>query len=315
VSEAFAPGLAEFIRRSEAVFPPHSERHGLAEQRAMYHELCRVFAAPRPPGVAVSDECVPAEGRDIPIRVYRPEADEEAAGLLFLHGGGYILGDLDSHDSILAELAARAGVTVVSVDYRLAPEHPFPAAFEDGAAALGFVAHEAERFGIDPARLGVGGDSAGGNLAAALALRSRARGGPALAAQILICPDLGLRHDPEAPDAPGAGSPMLSEDEIRYYDRAYLGPDAATRDPYAAPLLTRDYAGLPPALIMAAGQDPLRADAEVYAARLGAAGGQAELKVAPGLVHGWLRARHDCAEANQAFAALCAGIARLLKTP
>ncbi len=319
MSEAFAPGLAEFIRRSEAVFPPHSERHGLAEQRAMYHELCRVFAAPRPLGVAVSDECVPAEGREIPIRVYRPEADEEGAGLLFLHGGGYILGDLDSHDSILAELTARARVTVVSVDYRLAPEHPYPAAFEDGAAALDFVAHEAERFGIDPARLGVGGDSAGGNLAAALALRSRARGGPALAAQILICPDLGLRHDPDAPDAQnapgGAEAALLSEDEIRYYDRAYLGLDAATRDPYAAPLLTRDYAGLPPALIMAAGQDPLRADAEVYAARLGAAGGQAELKVAPGLVHGWLRARHHCAEAARAFAALCVGTARLLKTP
>jgi len=322
LAAGFAPDLAEFIRRSEAVFPSDSLRYCVDEQRAMYAELCRVFATPRPFGLVITDEYVPAEGREIPIRVYRPErrgaGAKGSACLLFLHGGGYILGDLDSHDSIVAELAASAGVTVVSVDYRLAPEHPYPAAFEDGAAALDFVVQEAARLGVDPARLGVGGDSAGGNLSAALSLRSRERGGPALAAQILIYPDLGLRHDSESPDsAPGdaagsAGAALLSEDEIRYYDRAYLGPSVTTSDPYAAPLLARDYVRLPPALILAAGQDPLRADAEVYAARLRAAGGQAELQLAPGLVHGWLRARHDCAAAAQAFAALCAGTARLL---
>ena len=312
MSEAFAPELAEFIRRSEAVFPSDSVRYSVAEQRAMYAEQCRAFAAPRPPGIMVSDERVAAEGRDIPIRIYRPEGQGTGAGLLYLHGGGYILGDLDSHDSIVAELAARARVTVVAVDYRLAPEHPFPAAFEDCAAALDFVVAEAARLGIDPARLGVGGDSAGGNLSAALSLRARDLGGPAIAAQFVVYPDLGLRHD--AGSGPMDGdSPLLSDEECRFYDAAYLGPSATTSDPYAAPLLARDYGGLPPALILAAGQDPLRADAEVYAARLRAAGGRAELHLAPGLVHGWLRARHHCAEAARAFAALCAGTSRLLR--
>ena len=317
MNEAFAPDLApdlaEFIRRSEVVFPADSVRYSVAEQRAMYAELCRVFAAPRPPGVAVRDEHVPAEGREIPIRVYRPEAGGEGACLLYLHGGGYIMGDLDSHDSIVAELAARARVTVVAVDYRLAPEHPFPAAFEDCAAVLDFVAREVVWLGIDPARLGVGGDSAGGNLSAALSLRARDLGGPAIAAQIHIYPDLGLRHDPESGPM-GGDSPPMWDEESRFYDQAYLGATATTADPYAAPLLARDYGGLPPALILAAGHDQLRVDAEVYAARLRAAGGQAELLLAPGLVHGWLRARHHCAEAGQAFAALCAGTARLLRT-
>jgi acetyl esterase/lipase len=277
----------------------------------MYADLCRAFAAPRPPGITVSDERVAAEGRDIPIRIYRPEGQGTGAGLLYLHGGGYIMGDLDSHDSIVAELAARARVTVVSVDYRLAPEHPFPAAFEDCAAAFDFVARETARLGIDPARLGVGGDSAGGNLSAALSLRARDLGGPAIAAQIHIYPDLGLRHDPGSGPMDG-DSPLLLDEECRFYDDAYLGPSATTGDPYAAPLLNRDYAGLPPALILAAGHDKLCAEAEVYAARLRAAGGRSELLLAPGLVHGWLRARHDCAEASQAFAALCAGTARLL---
>ncbi len=311
--ESFTPDLAEFIRRSEAVFPSDSLRYSVAEQRAMYADLCRAFAAPRPPGIEVRDERVAAGDRDIPIRVYRPEQGKgPGPSLLYLHGGGYIMGDLDSHDSIVAELAARARVTVVSVGYRLAPEHPYPAAFEDCAAALDFVVAEAARFGIDPARLGVGGDSAGGNLSAALCLRARKDGGPALAAQVLIYPGLGLRHDPDTPGAP-TDAVMLSAEDIRYYDRAYLGPSAITNDPYAAPLLNRDYAGLPPALILAAGHDKLCVDAEVYAARLRAAGGQAELQIAPGLVHGWLRARHDCAEAAQAFAALCSGTARLLR--
>ncbi len=311
MSEAFAPDVADFVRRSEAVYPSDSVRYSVAEQRAMYVELCRVFAAPRPPGIAVTDECVPAEDREIPIRIYRPEGRGTQACLLYLHGGGYIMGDLDSHDSIVAELAARARVTVVAVDYRLAPEHPFPAAFEDCTAALDFVVREAAPLGIDPARLGVGGDSAGGNLSAALSLRARDMGGPALAAQFLIYPDLGLRHD-SGSGPEGGDSPLLSDEECRFYDLAYLDPTATTTDPYAAPLLARDYAGLPPALILAAGHDKLCADAEVYAARLRAAGGQAELQIAPGLVHGWLRARHDCAEAAQAFAALCAGTARLL---
>jgi acetyl esterase len=306
-----APGMADFIRQCVAVFPARSERFSVAEQRAMYRELCRRFATPRPPGVSVRDAGLPAGDREIPIRIYRP-AGEGRACLLYFHGGGYVLGDLDGYDSIAAELAACAGVTVIAVDYRLAPEHPYPAAFEDCAAALDVVSAEAARLRIDPARLGVGGDSAGGNLSAALSLRARALGGPPLIAQVLIYPDLGLRHDPELYVA-GEDSPLLSGDEIGFYDTAYLGPTGTTTDPYAAPLLARDYGDLPPAVILAAAHDPLCADARVYAERLKTAGVAAELHVAPGLVHGWLRARHECAEAAQVFGLLCAATKRLLR--
>ncbi len=304
-------GMREFIRRADAVFPRDYLSQPPARQREMYRELCRAFDRPRPAGLTVVERAVSAGAHEVPIRVYRPEGPARQACLLYMHGGGWVLGDLDSHDGVTAELAAKAGITVIAVDYRLAPEHPYPAAFEDSAAVLERVAAAAEDFGIDRARLGVGGDSAGGNLAAALCLRARARGGPALRAQVLIYPGLGLgmteADEPEAGDAP-----LLSQDEMDYYARAYLGPSGKTDDPYAAPLLAGDFSGLPPAYVQAVEYDPLRHDAVAYAARLSAAGVLAELEVAPGLVHGHMRARFISAAAGRAFDNLCAATRRLL---
>lgn len=313
-----APDIAAFIRRSDEVFPPGYLEQPLARQREMYAELCRVFATSRPTGVSATDESVPAQGRQIPIRVYRPPGElggQVAQGcLLYMHGGGFVLGDLDSHDGITADIAAGAGVTVIAIDYRLAPEHPFPAAFEDCTAVLNHVVAQAARLRIDPARLAVGGDSAGGNLAAALCLWARAHDGPPLAAQVLIYPGgLSWRHDPMG-EQPADDAPLLSHKEIRYFAEAYLGPGGTTEDPHAAPLLARDYRGLPPAFISAAMQDPLCADSQAYAERLNAAGVSVALQVAPGLIHGWLRARRLSREAAEAFAAVCDATARYLKT-
>jgi acetyl esterase len=304
-------GIREFIRRADAVFPSDYLSHPLARQREMYRDLCRAFDRPRPAGLTVVEGAVSAGAHEIPIRVYRPEGPARQPCLLYLHGGGWVLGGLDSHDGVTAELAAKAGITVIAVDYRLAPEHPYPAAFEDSAAVLERVVADADVFGIDPARLGVGGDSAGGNLAAALCLRARERGGPALRAQILIYPGLGLGMTEAG--RPGAGdAPLLSKDEIDYYARAYLGPSGKTDDPYAAPLLAEDFCGLPPAYVQAVEYDPLRVDAETYTTRLSAAGVPAELEVAPGLVHGCLRARFISDDAGRAFDHLCAAARRLL---
>jgi len=304
-------GLREFIRRADAVFPPDYLSYPLARQREMYRDLCRAFDRPRPAGLTIEERSVPAGGHEVPIRIYRPEGRARQACLLYLHGGGWVLGDLDSHDGVTAELAAKAGVTVIAVDYRLAPEHPYPAALEDSTAILERVAADAEDFGIDPARLGVGGDSAGGNLAAALCQRARERGGPALRAQILIYPGLG-RGMTEADRPETEDAPLLSQDEMDYYARAYLGPSGKTDDPYAAPLLAEDFSGLPPAYLQAVEYDPLRLDAEAYAARLSAAGVPTDLEVAPGLVHGYMRARFLSAAAGRAFDHLCAATRRLL---
>jgi acetyl esterase len=200
---------------------------------------------------------------------------------------------------------------VISVDYRLAPKHRFPAQVEDCGAVLDRVAARAEDFGIDPARLGVAGDSAGGNLSAVMCLRSRDRSGPAIRAQILIYPGLGLGMTDAGRPSSG-DAPLLVEDELAYYAKAYLGPSGTTSDPYAAPLLAEGFEGLPPAYVQAVEYDPLRADAEAYAARLEADGVAVEFEVAPGLVHGALRARFVSESAGRAFASICRAARRLL---
>lgn len=305
------PGMARYIRESEEAFAGQTGREPWPERRAALTEFSRRYNPPYPPGLQVADQAVAAAGRRIPVRVYRPAADMPRPGIVFCHGGGWVQGNLDTHDGAAAGLADGIGAVVVSVDYRLAPEHPYPAAFDDSDAVLRHVAANAAAFGIDPARLAVAGDSAGGNLAAAAALAARDRGGPKLKAQLLVYPC--LSSDLAFPSyAEYAAGPFLTTEAMRTYWSLYLGAALGAKDPLATPLAADDLSGLPPTFITVARHDPVRDDGARYAERLRAAGGTVTYRCADRLTHGWLRARQMSEDAAREFDALCAAGRELL---
>jgi acetyl esterase len=212
----------------------------------------------------------------VPVRIYRPE-DDPLATLMFIHGGGFVIGDLDTYDAQCRALCSRVGVTVVSIDYRLAPEHPFPAGVEDALAAFDWVVAN------EPGPFVVGGDSAGGNLAAVTA---QARRG-AIAAQLLLYPSPDLANEYPSMEENGEGL-LLTRDDMEWFHHHYLGGDESARtDPRASPLLAEDLTGLPPALVYTAQYDPLRDAGNAYAEALEAAGVKVIHRSFEGLVHGF----------------------------
>ena len=235
----------------------------------------------------VVDHQIPGPGGSIPIRIYRPDDDRLLLpGLVYFHGGGWVLGDLDTHDGVARALASRARSIVVSVHYRLAPEHPFPAAVDDAWAVAAWVAEHGPA-GIDRDRLAVGGDSAGGNLAAIVALRGRERGFR-FRFQLLVYPvtdcDLDTRSYLDYADGFG-----LSRDAMRWFWDLYVPPEGGRLDPDASPLRAGDLAGVAPALVQTAEFDVLRDEGEAYAARLEQAGVAVTLTRYDGLIHGFIR--------------------------
>jgi len=299
------PGMLDCLCRSERTSMGDSG-DPVDEQRRRYREYCAAWRAPRAAGVAARDDSVAAGHGAIPIRVYRGAA-AHAGSVLYMHGGGWIVGDLDTHDDVCSELAQHTGAQVVAVDYRLAPEYPYPAAFDD-------CCHVLDHLHADPARFGervvVAGDSAGGNLAAALALRARDLELPAPAGQVLIYP--GLCGDQSLPAYRElCDAPVISSDDVGYYVRTYLGQRAP--DSYAVPLLASGYSALAPAYVSVAELDPLRDDGLVYAEKLLAAGVSAEAFVATGLTHSFLRARHASAGAGDAFDRIAKAIVAFLR--
>jgi acetyl esterase len=305
-------GIRQFMTESDALYPPDAVSFTMAQQRAFYDELCAHFRRPRPAGLDVRDLTIEGPGGPVPIRLYRAAAGGPLPALLYLHGGGYVLGGLDSHDDICAEIADGAGVAVIAVAYRLAPEYRFPAAFEDCRAAREWIVAAGSDHGIDPTRLLIGGDSAGGNLTAALALDARDRGGPALAGQVLIYPGLGGDRR-QGSYVEHANAPGLTTADTEYYRSIYIGPpdDPRHASKLAHPLLETDYRGLPPAFLVAAEWDPLRDDCFVYAERLRAAGVSASVRHEPLLVHAFLRARQMSKPAADSFAAIVAAVRSL----
>lgn len=282
----FHPDMAVLFAAREAV--PTGET--IEEQRRTWNLYAERMAVPRPAGMDVEDASVPGPAGDIPVRIYHPPGRRNPApGVLYFHGGGFVKGDLDSSDSVGWGLAEEIGAVTVSVDYRLAPEHPYPAAFDDCYAVLLHVAAKAADYGIDPARLAVTGDSAGGNLAAAVAQAARDRGGPALRAQGLVYPVTGLPPEGGSYDENAEG-PGLTTAAMRMYNSAYM-TDPATSDPYARPVVAQDLTRLPPAYVLTAEFDPLRDDGEIYAGKLEAAGVRTVYRCARGMIHGFLRAR------------------------
>ena len=234
----------------------------------------------------VENRTIPGPAGEIPVRIYRPEADGTLPVLVFFHGGGWVIGGLDTHDGTCRLLCRDARCVVVSVDYRLAPEHRYPAAAEDCFAATKWVAENAAAIGADPARLAVGGDSAGGNLGAVVALMARDQGGPALAFQLLIYPvtDADFSRTSYVDNAEGY---FLTTSAMKWFWGHYVPDEAGRGEAYCAPLRAGDLAGLPPALVLTAEFDPLRDEGEAYAARLQEAGVSTTLTRYDGMIHGF----------------------------
>jgi acetyl esterase len=224
-------------------------------------------------------------GGDLPLRLYRPARERPLPTLLYFFGGGWVLGTIDTADGISRALANSSGALVAVVGYRLAPEHPFPAAIDDCYAALRWVARHADEIGADPARLAVGGDSAGGNLAAGVALLARADG-PALIGQLLVYPNTDQLADD--PSMRAADDPYLfNRHSVAWYRQYYLADPGDAASPLASPLRAESLAGLPPALVITAEYDPLRDQGEAYARRLAGDGVEVELSRYPGMAHGF----------------------------
>lgn len=260
-----------------------------------------------PPGVTVTDRPVPGPDGEITVRVYDPAGTVDSADrplVVYFHGGGYVFGMLDLGNWICGTVAACVGAVVVSVDYRLAPAHRFPAAVEDCYAGLTWSAANAAELGAT-GPLGVMGESAGGTLAAVTCLLARDRGGPAIRHQALIYPAADMSDAHESP-AVDPNAPFLSATEIAAYRRLYLGPDGDPAHPWSSPVLATDHAGLPAALIQVGEHDPLRAGGERYAAALRAAGVPVRLTEYASMPHGFVNFPGLSRAAHQAIAEVCA---------
>lgn len=266
---------------------PSPESMTVAQNRAMIGELADLAGEPEQVD-RVTDTTAPGPDGDIPIRVYAPQAQGPLPVLVYYHGGGWVIGDIDSHDAVCRALAARAGVIVASVGYRLAPEHRFPAAVDDAYAAAAWAAEKIGDFGGDGTRLAVGGDSAGGNLAAVVAQQARTRGGPAIRFQLLVYPAVD-RHDDSPSMRENALGPLLSRGWMEWFYGWYqAGPDDGL-DPRMSPARTEDLSGLPPAMVITAEFDPLRDQGAAYAGRLTEAGVMAEHVPCDGMIHGFFQ--------------------------
>jgi acetyl esterase len=276
------------------------------EARKLMDNL-RALAGTGPEVAAVDDRRIPGPAGEIPVRVYTPAGSGPFAALVWFHGGGWVLGDIPGADVTCRELANAAGCVVVSVDYRLAPESEFPAAADDCYAATRWVADHATSLGIDPKRLAIGGDSAGGNLAAVTALRARDQGGPALAFQLLVYPATDAACDtPSYHD--NADGYLLTKDSMAWFWDHYLRNDADRANPHASPLRAESLEGLPPALVITAEFDPLRDEGEAYGKRVRQAGVPVAISRYDGTIHGFFTmtgfldlARNAVAEAAAAL--------------
>jgi acetyl esterase len=262
---------------------------------------------------SVTDSAIPGPAGDIPIRVFRPEADSAVPTVVFFHGGGFVMGDIDTHEDQTRLLCRDVGAVVVSVDYRLAPEAKFPAGFEDCLAATRYVAEHIDDFGSDSDRIAVAGDSAGGNFAAAVAVACRDAGGPALAAQLLIYPAVDFAADGPYPSrVENAEGYFLTAEDSVWFHQQYTDEGFDPADVRASVIKTADLSGLPPAVVGTAEFDPLRDEGEAYAALLADAGVKVVQHRFPGLIHGFYGMGVISAAAADAVTTLNADLAALL---
>jgi acetyl esterase len=255
------------------------------ERSKTFYEARKQMGAAEPIHQA-RDLKIPGPAGEIPVRVYSPDVAKPAPALIYYHGGGWVLGDLEGYDALGRTLANRIGCVAASVEYRLAPEAKFPAAVEDSYAAAEWIAAHAGDLGIDRDRIAVGGDSAGGNLSAVICQMARDRNGPKLAYQLLIYPATDMRMSAPSIEENAAG-PILTKAAMDWFQDHYLRSDADKLNPLASPLLASDFSRLPAAFVLTAECDPLRDEGEDYARRLQEAGVSAEVKRYAGMPHGF----------------------------
>lgn len=275
------PQIAELIEALDSGFPPVHTMTG-AQARATIRSRFVPPAQPEAVG-SVEDVTIPA---GVPVRIYRPASDVALPIVVYAHGGGFVFCDLDSHDGLCRNLANLLAAVVISVDYRLAPEHAWPAAAEDVYAATCWAAEHTTQLGGDPGRLGVAGDSAGGNLAAVTTLMARDRGEPALSAQLLIYPMIAADFETESYRLYGKGF-YNPRPALQWYWDQYVPSPVDRTHPYASPLQAR-LDGLPPAVVVIAGQDPLRDEGVAYADALESAGVTVARCTFDGGIHGFM---------------------------
>ncbi len=306
-----ARALLDFIEK-RGLPPTHTLSPAAA--RAFYRER-RFFTQPDAPEVALVRD-LHAEGPHgaIPLRLVRPVGAEPGAllpVLVYFHGGGWVMGDLDTHDVLCRELANGAGCAVIAVDYRMAPEHRFPGAVDDCLAAAAWVQRNAAALGVDATRLGVGGDSAGGNLAAVVAIAARNAGDMPVAFQLLIYPATDQRRSAPSHQTNGQGY-LLTSDTIDYFHDHYLPDPMHDLDWRASPLLHEDLSRLPPAFVLTAGYDPLRDEGLMYSQRLSEAGNRGSHICFERQIHGFITMGKVLDEANAAVALCAAELRRAL---
>ncbi|MEO8936216.1 MAG: alpha/beta hydrolase [Burkholderiaceae bacterium] len=298
--------LRPAVERARAAWPVPGHHLPLAEWRERYEQQCRSARPARPEGVETLDRTV---GQcDVPVRFYRPAKEGPLPALIYLHGGGWVIGSIETHDDITAALAHDAGCVVVSVGYRRAPEHPFPRAFDEVLDVLTWLHANAKDVGIDPLRLFVGGDSAGGNLSAAVAMAARDRA-IALAGQVLLYPCLDTDFT-RTSHVSEFDAPFMSGRQMQWFWQQYLADAASRLDPHAVPMRATDDAlrGLAPAFVATAEHDSLFDEGRVFADRLRDAGTEVHFEPGPGLVHGFIRMRALSTEAGRIYDVMCAWI-------
>jgi acetyl esterase len=280
------PQARVYLDKLESLKLPAFHEMPPEDARKLFKAMRGLAGKPDPIG-SVENRVLPGS---IPVRLYRPlEADDHpSAVLVFYHGGGWVLGDIETVDNLCRRLANASGCAVVSVEYRLSPEFKFPVALEDCFQVARHIYQEAAAFGIDRERIAVGGDSAGGNLAASVTLKARGRVDLSIAFQLLIYPitEFSFNTPSYIENAEGYG---LSRDMMIWYWNQYLAAPEDGESPLASPLLEADFSGLPPALVITAGYDVLRYEGQAYAVRLREAGVPVELKHYPGMIHGFLQ--------------------------
>ena len=298
------PQLVALLERAaSSPLPPYHDVPPAVARR--FYRDTRAPLTPDPPPVeSVQLLLAPGKGGPVPLRAYRPRGagkDEVLPALIYIHGGGWVIGDLDTHDVVCRTLANGARCAVFSVEYRKAPESPFPAAIDDCFSALTFVSGNSSSLKINSRQIAVGGDSAGGNLAAAISLMARDAGGPAISFQLLIYPATDQRLGHPSIDSNGEGY-LLTKKVMQYFRGHYLPREPDWLDWRASPLLAKSLAKLPPAFVMTAGYDPLRDEGKAYADRLAKEGVQVEYRNYADMVHGFIAMGRVLDAANTALA-------------